>query len=367
MPPTGSTLLGNLLNAFIFTLSGSYARTSADVMFLLQLFATIELAVAFIALALVRQSWMAPLFWKVLGFAFLIWILDNWPALAQGLRDGFIQAGLLVGGSVLTVTDVTDPGNLVDFGISVTALLFNKLSQLNLWSYGLIIIIGGLAGLLTILFYIVIAGHLFKALLEFYIASACLIFLVPFLAHEKTAPFGERVFGTCIAHAMRLLVFAAVLSIALPVLYTYKLPNDPQLRDVWLLLAGSFTFFAIALSAPAMASGLISGAPVLSFSHLLHGASSAMQTATAVGAVGAAASVAGGAAIRGAVSGASAMRTAAQLGAAQFRTSQPQASGLRSSVQGGIQGVGSYALGRLTSGFRSAVQDGRTRANRTIT
>jgi P-type conjugative transfer protein TrbL len=366
MPPTGSTLLGNLLNAFIFTLSGSYARTSTDVLFLLQTFATIELTVAAIAWAFTRQAWMAQLFWKVLGFVFLLWIVENWPLLTQWVRDGFIEAGLLVGGSVLNVSDITDPGNIVDFGFSVTALLFNKLGELSFWSYGFIIIIGGLAGLLIVGIYIVIAGHVFKALLEFYIASACLIFLVPFLAHEKTAPFGERVFGTFIAHALRLLILAAILSIALPILYTYKLPNDPQLRDALMLLAGSFVFFVMALSAPAMASGLISGVPVLSFSHLLHGASSAMQTAAAVGAVGAAASVAGAAGLRGALSGASAVRASAQIGAAQFRASHPQATSPHSSVQGGMQGVGSYAMGRLTSGFRAAVQDGRTRANHTI-
>jgi P-type conjugative transfer protein TrbL len=362
MPPSGSTLLGNLLNAFIFTLSGSYARTSGDVLWLLQTFATIELIVTFLALGLLRQGWIATLFWKVLGMSFLFWIVEQWPALTQQLRDGFIQAGLLVGGSVLSINDVTDPGNIVDFGFSVTALLFNKLGELSLWSHGFIIVFGGLAGFLIICCFIVIAGHIFKALLEFYIASACLIFLVPFLAHEKTAPFGERVFGTFVAHAMRLLILSAILSIALPVLYTYKLPNDPQFRDVGLLFAGALVLFTITLSAPAMVNGLLSGAPVLSFAHLLHGGSSALQTAAAVGTVGAAASVAGAAGLRAAVSGASAVRASAQIGAASFAQSHPGASAMHSNIMGGAQGVGSYAASRLTSGFRAAIQQGRTRA-----
>lgn len=364
MPQSVSAAFQQLLNAFIFTLSGSYARTGPEVLALLQLFATIELIIAAIAWGLWRHNALVNIIWKILGFAVLIWILESWPALSVALRDGFIEAGLLVGGSVLSVTDVTDPGNIVDFGLSVTALLMNKLGKLNLWNYGFQIIIGGLSGLLTVLFYVVIAGHVFKALLEYYITSACLIFLVPFLAHEKTAPFGERVFGTFVAHAVRLMIYAVILSVSLPILYTYKLSNDPTFGETVMLMACSFVFFCIALSTPQMALGMIQGGPVLSFSNMLFGAQSALQTAAAVGAVGAAVSVAGASGLRGAVTGASAYYSAAQVGAAQYGAAHPGSSRLGAGVLGGAQGMAQYTGHALTSGFRAAVQAGRVRAAR---
>jgi type IV secretion system protein TrbL len=367
VPSSVSLAFHQLLNAFIFTLSGSYARTGPEVLWLLQQFATIELTLAAIAWLLYRQNWMAAMVWKLLGFAFLAWLLTEWPRVTQWLRDGFIEAGLLVGGNVLTITDITDPGNIVDFGLSVTALLIHKLGQLSLLYYGFEIIIGGMAALLIILFYAIVGVHVFKALLEYYIASACLIFLVPFLAHEKTAPFAERVFGTFLAHAMRLLVYAAILSIALPILHTYQLSMDPTFGETVMLLSASLLFFTIALSAPAMASGLIQGAPVLSFSNLMFGTQSALQTFAAVGAAGAAVSVAGAVGLRGAVTGASAYYHAAQLGAAQYAETHRGGSPAASAAIGAAQGVGQYTAHAMTSGFRAAVQEGRVRASRAFT
>jgi P-type conjugative transfer protein TrbL len=360
MPPSGSTLLAQLLNAFIFTLTGGYARTVGEVYGLLVVLATIELIVAGTTWFFLRTGFLAEMFWKIFGFAFLFWVVEQWPVLLKGLRDGFIEAGLLVGGSVLTITDITDPGNLIDFGFSVTALLFGKLTKLNFLTNGFIIIFGGITGWLVVLFYMFMAAHLFMAILEYYIVGACLLILVPFLAHQKTAFIGEGVFGTFFAHAMRLLIYAAVLSSALPVLYTYNLPLDPGWHDMLMLFAATLILFAVSVTVPQLAHGIQRGAAVFSFSNLLLGASTFAQTSAAVGAVGAAASVAGAGALRGAVSGASAMREAAQMGAATYRASG------RSGVAGGAAGMGQYAVGRLTSGFRDAVSSGRARARDTM-
>jgi P-type conjugative transfer protein TrbL len=363
MPASVSLAFQQLLNAFIFTLTGSFARSQPEVLALFQFFATIELIMAALAWGFWRQNWMANIVWKVLGFGFLIWILESWPQLSTWLRNGFIEAGLLVGGSVMSVADITDPGNIVDFGMSVTALLVGKLGRLSIWNYGFEIIIGGLACLAIVAFYTWVAIHVFKALLEWYISAACLIFLVPFLAHEKTAPFAERVFGTFIAHAVRLMVYAAILSICLPILHTFKLSNDPKFGETMLLFACSGLFFVIGLGAPAMAMGMFSGAPVMTASNLLFGVQSAVQTAAAVGAVGAALSTAGAGAVRGAVTGASAYAHAAQVGAAQYGAAHPESSGLAQGVVGGAQGMGQYAAHSLTSGFRSLIQEGRVRSS----
>ena len=165
MPATGSTILGQLLNAFLFTLSGGYARTVGDILSLLVTLATIELTVAAIAWAFTRQNWIASLFWKLLGFAFLAWLIDSWPTLTKGLMTGFIEAGLAVGGSVLSVTDITDPGNLIDFGMSVTAILTQNLTKMNVLTSFFTQLMGGVAVLLIIICYVVLAACVFKAIL----------------------------------------------------------------------------------------------------------------------------------------------------------------------------------------------------------
>lgn len=364
IPDSASTGVKELLNAFFFTFSGGYARTIDDVLWLFSALATLELILAAIAWGFWRQNWMASLLWKVLGFAVILWLLTDWPTLLQSLQDAFIAMGLKVGDSTITIVDFKDPGNLIDFGISVNALMMDNLGRMSWLNYSVVIIFAGAAGFAIICAYIWIAGHIFKALLEYSLATACLIFLVPFLAFEKTAPFGERVFGTFIAHAFRLLVYAAVLSCALPILYKYQLPAEPSFGQVMRLLGITGVFFSVALSVPVFALGLLQGAPVLSFSNLLMGTQSLAQTAGALGAVGAAASVAGASAIRGAVSGASAYRAAAQMGAEMYQVVHPGSGGLGSTVIGGAQGMGRYAAHQLTSGFRAAVQGGRVNAAR---
>lgn len=371
MPQSGSTMLGQILTAFIFTFSGGYARTVGDVYMILQWMATIELALAAGTWYVLGGGLIQAFLWKLLGFAFLFWLVEHWPALLSGVRNGFIEGGLLVGGSVLTLNDITDPGNLIDFGFSVTAILFNKLSQLNMLTNAFIIIVGGLSGLIVVLLYIIMAMHLFMALLEYYVVGACVIFLVPFLAYEKTAFIGEGVFSTLISHALRLMIYAAILSAILPILYTWKLPNDPTLHDTFMLLAGSFAVFVTVISAPQMASGVHHGAGVFSMSNVLFGAGSLARTTVAVGAVGAAASFAGGAAVRGTVSGLSAMREAAHMGQAAYQRSHPDTYASRRGQQattwiGGAQGMAQYARTRVMRGVTEAIRSGRIRAQNTM-
>jgi type IV secretory pathway TrbL component len=76
--------------------------------------ATIELTLAAIAWGFYRQNWVASLFWKILGFAVLIWLISDWPGLLQALQDAFIELGLKVGSSAITIVDFKDPGNLID-------------------------------------------------------------------------------------------------------------------------------------------------------------------------------------------------------------------------------------------------------------
>jgi type IV secretory pathway TrbL component len=213
------------------------------------------------------------------------------------------------------------------------------------------------------------AAAVFKAILEYYIVAAAGLFLVPFVAFEKTAFIGERVFATIIAHAVRLMLLALLLNIALPILYTYKLPNDPQFQEVMLLCGASFVLMVLALSAQATASGFVHGTPVLGFHNVLHGLTSFTQTTAAIGAVGYGASLLGGRALQGAVRLGHALEEATQQGQTAYRNAHPFTHASRrgqveTAVIGTAQGIGRYSMDRLTSSFRQSMAEGRARARR---
>ncbi len=367
---TAASLLGKLLEAFLHVLSAGMIRSIPDMLWLLKMLATMEVSLAVLAWYNAQAVAFERLVWKLVGVFFLMAIVDGWKWWIDHVRDGFIEMGLFIGDNAISRADFTDPGNIIDFGFSVTALIFQRIKELSWFSHGGEIFLSGLSAWVTVIFYIVMSAAVFKAILEYYIVCACGIFLVPFMSFEKTAFIGERVFGTIIAHAVRLMLLALLLNIALPILYTFKLPNDPQWQEVLLLFSASGVLAILAVGAQSMASGFIHGTPTLGWHSLTHGITNFTQTAAAVGAVGAGLSFAGARALQGAVGAGAALREAAHLGATEYwlnRTgtaSSPQTppSALRSTVIGGAQGIATYGMNRLRSSFRRTMAEGRARA-----
>lgn len=367
---TSAALLFNkLLSAFLHILSAGMVRSIPDVLWLLRLLATMELALAAAAWHRANEALFEQLLWKLLGVFVLMHLVDGWKYYIDHARDGFIQAGLFIGDNAISLHDFTDPGNIIDFGFSVTALVFQRIRSLSWWSQSSEILYSGLGAMMTVMFYIVMAATVFKALLEYYLVCSCAIFLAPFMAFEKTAFLGERVFPTILAHAVRLMFLALLLNIALPILYTFKLPTDPQFHEVMLLCATSFVLMVLALGAQALASGFLHGSPSLGWHNVLHGATSFVQTTAALGAVGLAASYGGGRLVEAAVRTGTAVSEAAHLGMAQYRTAHPfthasRQGRLATQTLGAAQGVAQYSVNALASGFRRTVAEGRAGAQR---
>src|SRR5262245_45299683 len=110
MPTTAAALMNRLLGRFMQVLSAGYANTVGEVFALMLQIMAISLIVSAIWWGFTRQPVLKELFWKLLGFAFLLWIVTDWVHLGKDLRDTFIQWGLNVGRNVLTVKDITEPG-----------------------------------------------------------------------------------------------------------------------------------------------------------------------------------------------------------------------------------------------------------------
>src|SRR5207244_8278943 len=97
------------------------------------------------------------------------------------------------------------------------------------------VLISGLSALIIIGLFFWLAVDVFEALLNFYLVAIAGLLLAPFMVFEKTAFVGERVFGTLVAHGVRLSLLALIISAALPILVAFKLPNDPTLQQIFLL------------------------------------------------------------------------------------------------------------------------------------
>lgn len=367
MPTSAAKMMNLVLDRCLTVLSYGYANTIGDAFDLMLKIMVIALILSAIAWKMYRAPVMAELGLKLLGFSFLMWVLTDWLGISKGARDGFIEIGLRIGNNALTLGDITNPGNIADFGFAVTAVIFKRLSALSFLYQPTEVLYSGLTSWLIVIFYCGMAVQVFMALLEYALVSATLIMLVPFLAFEKTAFIGERVFGTMLGHALRLLLLAAVLNLMLPTLMQFELSKEPKFQEVFLLFLVSLLFMSLMISAQMLAYGLIYGTPALSAGTVLGAATGLLQTAATAGAIGAAASMAGAAMVRGGFSAYGAMSEAASAGQSAYRDRHPFTHAspqgrVATRVVGSAQGVGQYAVNRLTSSFRAAVQQGRTQA-----
>jgi type IV secretion system protein TrbL len=209
----------------------------------------------------------------------------------------------------------------------------------------------GLAWVVTLVAFCVIAIMLFLAIIEFKLTTLKGFILVPFALWRGTSFIAEPVLGQIITSGVRILVFAVVTGIGTQI-FTQILPSNPaaelSLQDALTVLLASMTVGGLALYAPRIAAGIVSGAPQLGLGAaaapaavaggalLLGGAGLAAAARAGAGAVGSAVSLGGGA------------RTAFALGSAAAG-----GEGL-AGVGGGLAGLARAGVSAATSSVREA-------------
>lgn len=262
---------------------------------------------------------------KVVHVGVFTFIVLNFAELANAVLDGFMWAGIEVGGGGLDVGIMRDPSAILDLGLMATANAWAMVAQTSLMDSGMMsVVLTALVSLVALFLYFVIAVQVFITLVEFYIVCAFGVIFIPWGVNRHTSFIAERYFGAIVAQGTKLMVLAALVAVLMPILEVMKLPEEPTWTQVLSLVFGVGTIAYVIKRAPEVASGLMSG------SARLHGGD-AMGMAVGLGAkagsvVAAGAGMATGnpAAGAAAASGAQATASAAQSG---LQSGAVQASG----------------------------------------
>lgn len=369
--PNDPGILSSLLNAFIAVFSTGFTNILPSARWLLQTLAIIEIGLAGIWWAFNQEDAIIGLIERSLRIGFFIFLVLDFPNLVEIVRDGFVFAGLLAGGSRINVAEFTNPSRIAAFGTVAVQPVFDHIQ-----SYGTVaalrnfgdLIMTGLAGLLILLAFYIIAIQVFITILEFYLIAVVGLLLVPFGVNRHTSFLAERVFGAVISMGVKLMVLSFIASATLPVLVQLQIPPDPTLNQIMTLLLGSLAIAALTWHGPAIAAGLMAGTPSLSAGTAASTAIAGGFALAAGGAAGHQALQAGRAGASAAMSGAraatrigSGVSTAASLGAATT------VGGRMAQLGGAAKGVGSFAMqsgkdalnNRVGHGFRAAAHEGR--------
>lgn len=303
------------------------------------------------------------------AFAFLI---GNFAALGDIVFRSLAQAGLTAGGSSITAADLLKPGRLAGTGFAAAWPLLDQASQLmgftSFFDNFLTIVILLLAWLLVIIAFFVLAVQMFVTILEFKLTSLAGFILVPFALWNRTAFLAERVLGAVVSSGIKVMVLAVIVGIGSTFFDEFASAlqgQEPDIGQALSLVLASLALFGLGIFGPAIASGLVSGAPQL-------GAGAALGTAAgaagivAIGAGGAvgAARLAGGAAL-GAIRAGTSMGTAASTAYGLGQSSSGS-----SSISAGLGGVAKAAGGAARQkasqafGIGEAAQRGRDAATK---
>ena len=358
-------IIDQFLQTFIRYIDGGFGLLNGDVVALTSVLIGIDITLAGLFWALDREGdVLARLIKKTLYIGSFAFIINNFKNLATTIFNSFSTLGLNATATGLTADDLLKPGRLAGIGFTAAYPLLQQAGSLigvtSFVSHFVTIIVLLVAWFIVILTFFVLAVQLFITVLEFKLTTLAGFVLVPFALWNKTAFLAERVLGNVISSGIKVMVLAVIVGIGSTLFGSFTAAaqgQEPTLSGAMSLVLASLTLFGLGIFGPAIATGLVSGAPQL-------GAGAAIGTA---GAVAGAAMLTGGAALgatgllgAAGAGGLAAIRAGAAMGSAAssaygFGATTSGASGM-GGIAAGLGGVARAGGGAVANGARSMAQ-----------
>lgn len=287
---------------------------------------------------------------KVLAYGFWIWIITNWGMLINVLVDSLSEAGSAVGGVSAGV--LMHPSQLIDRGLYIAKPYYiyaqsQNFTQIMAAPLNWLMAILGYCGI--ILAFGIMALQVFITYVEFYISSALLLIFIPWGSLKYTSFMAEKAMGAVISYGTKLMVLGALYGLSSSIFnsMSVSLSSEPDPASVLGAMVAPFALSLLSWQAPAMAAGLMTGAPSLTAGTAIGGAMA-----------GAAGVAAGMGAASGLASGAAAgAGSATRAAASAFGAAAAGASGIgpdTSPAAGAAKGLGNLAVSAASGAFQNA-------------
>ena len=361
-------VIDSFLQTFIRYIDSGFGLLGGEVGFLTSTLIGIDITLAGLFWAMGGEDNVIGRFLrKILYVGAFAFILGRFSMLADIIFNSFAAAGLTAGGGMLSADDLLKPGRLAGIGFSAAWPLLDQVSQLlgftSFFDNFLTIVVLLLAWVVVIIAFFVLAVQMFVTIVEFKLTSLAGFVLVPFALWNRTSFLAERVLGSVVSSGIKVMVLAVIVGIGSNFFdeFTAALQGqEPDIGQAMSLVLASLTLLGLGIFGPAIASGLVAGAPQL-------GAGAALGTTVGVagaialggGAAVGAARLAGGAAL-------GAIRAGTTMGAAASTSyTLGQGAAGSSSVKAGLGGMaqaaGNAARQKASSamGLGAATERGR--------
>ena len=336
-------------------IDSGFGLVSGDVAYLTSALVALDITLAGLFWALRGEdNVVAQLIRKTLHVGFFAFLLNNFRSFADIVFSSFASLGLKASGATLTAADLMRPGFVASTGFTASKPLIEKAGELigitSFFTNFVTISVLMLAWLIVLLAFFVLAVQLFITIIEFKLTTLAGFILVPFALFGQTAFLAERVLGNVISAGIKLMVLTIVIGIGSSIFGTLVRPTgDITLTQAASTILAAIAVFGLAIFVPALAAGLITGAPQL-------GAGSAVATVAGISgaAVGSAAARTAGRAAGSAVTSAASL--SGTVGAAY--ESGGMAGVARATVTAPAAGMASRATAPIRDAYREGAAAG---------
>lgn len=338
-------VIDQFMTSFTNYIDSGFGLLGGDVRFLTSTMIGIDVTIAALFWALGGEDNVLGRFIrKILFVGAFAYIINSFSSLATIVFKSFAQAGLTAGGGTLSTDDLLKPGKLASTGFSAAWPMLEQVSKMlgftSFFDNFLTIVVLLVAWIIVILAFFILAVQVFVCIIEFKLVSLAGFILVPFALWNRTSFLAERVLGHVVSSGIKVMVLAVIIGIGSNFFdeFTSALNGkEPDVGQAMSLVLASLALLGLGLFAPAVASGLASGAPQL-------GAGAAAGTAFGAGATMA---LAGGGTVGTA-------RMAAGGTMAGIRAGTSMGSAASSAYSLGQQGAGNKSIAAGMSGVAKA-------------
>jgi type IV secretion system protein TrbL len=337
--------LTTTLTHFISAFQAGYGHLQPAINGLLGALAAIEIVTLGFWWALGGGENLANVLKKFLFLGFWLWFTNSFQSNASAFVHSLVKAGLIAGGNPGAEALLLDPSQIAGMGLQATAPLAESLQGITYHIGDMLIF--GIAYIVIMLSFVVMAIQVFLAVLEYYMLVTLVAILIPFGIFPPTKFLAEKAIGAVVGAGVKLMVLALLMAVLGPLLSKIHFSgSEIKLNELWTVLATCLTYAYLTWHVPSGIAGALSGAPSLSAAGAAQGASAAMMGAAggagmAVAATRAAAGAASGAAGL-AAHGAGLMAGGAVDGAS--RSSSGGAAALAGGAKGAVRALGQAAL-----------------------
>jgi len=367
-------VIDQFMQTFITYIDSGFGLLQGDVAGLSSILIGIDITLAALFWAMDGDgNVLSRLIKKILYVGAFAYIINNFQMLATLIFNSFSQLGLTAAGSGMTAADLLRPGNLAGTGFTAAYPLLQQAGKLlgftTVFTHLVTILVLIGAWFIIVLSFFILAVQLFITILEFKLTTLAGFVLVPFALWGKTAFLAERVLGNVISSGIKVMVLAVIVGIGTTFFsqFTAAIPagQDVSLQQAMTLVLASLSLFGLGIFGPAIATGLVSGAPQL-------GAGAAVGTAGALVGATALAGAAAHGGVRGTTSaGKGAIQAGSALGGgavmayqmARATSGETGAAGVAAGL-GGVAAAGMGAASRAAKSWGGGIWDDATsRAN----